>query len=152
MTIPLKLITSLFCTVLISSGVISSMVWMDPSEIAYFSPPTSTMSAWMIASVNGSRMVHVLPTPILLFTSTSPLSASILDLTTSSPTPLPDISDTCFAVENPAWNSRLVISCSVMFSPCSGVMTPLLIAFSLTSSTLMPAPSSRTSITTLFPS
>ena len=38
MTSPRRLITSSFCTNLISSGEISSIVCMDPNEIAYFSP------------------------------------------------------------------------------------------------------------------
>ena len=97
-------------------------------------------------------MVQVLPTPSLLFTSTSPLNASILDLTTSRPTPRPDTSVTSFAVEKLGRNNKSIISLSDMLAPCSGVMEPLSIAFWRTLSTSIPLPSSLTSITTLFPS
>ena len=151
-TVPLKLITSLFSTSLISLGEISSIVWMDPREIAYFSPPTTTISAWIIARVRGSRMVQVLPSPHLDFTSTSPLKDSILDLTTSRPTPLPETSVTFSEVENPGWNSRLIISFSDILAACSVVTRLRSIALFLTASTSIPLPSSLTSMTTLLPS
>ena len=151
-TVPRRLMTSLFCTSLISLVGISSRPLMDPREIAYFSSPTTTISAWMIASVRGRRMVQVLPSPSLDFTSTSPLKDSILDFTTSSPTPRPDTSVTCFAVEKLGRNSRLIISLSAILAACSGVTVPRSTAFALTASTSIPLPSSLTSITTLFPS
>ena len=73
-----------------------SMVSIEPREMAYFSPPTTTIRVWMMARVRGSLMVQVEPTPSLVLTPTSPLRASILDLTTSRPTPLPDTSVTFF--------------------------------------------------------
>ena len=152
MTVPRIWITSFACTSLMSSGRTSSIVWIDPSAIAYFSSPITTMSAWMIASVSGSLIIHEEPSPKRFFTSTSPLSDSIFDFTTSSPTPRPDTSDTFFAVEKLGRNRRSMTSFSVIVSACSGVTVPRSIALFLTASTLIPPPSSRTSITTLFPS
>ena len=85
-------------------------------------------------------------------TSTSPPKASILDFTTSSPTPLPDTSETVFAIEKLGKNKKSMISCLVNDSACSSVTIPRSIAFAFTLSVSIPLPSSRTSITTLFPS
>ena len=58
----------------------------------------------MIARVSGSLMLKVLPSPYFVLTSTSPPRASILDLTTSRPTPRPDtsviLSDDAFQYAN----------------------------------------------------
>ena len=106
----------------------------------------------MIASVNGSRTVKVVPSPSFVLTSTSPPSCSILDFTTSRPTPRPEISVIFFAIEKLGINKRLIISFCVITSACSGVTIPRSTAFALTASVSMPLPSSPTWIITLFPS
>ena len=106
----------------------------------------------MIASVSGSLIINALPSPSFVLTSISPPSDSIFVLTTSRPTPLPDTSVTCFAVEKLGLNKRSIIYLSVMTSACSGVIVPFSIALSLIFSTSIPLPSSFTSITTLLPS
>ena len=128
------------------------MLEMEPSAIAYFSSRISTMSAWMIASVSGRRTVKVVPTPSSVFTSTSPPRASMLDFTTSSPTPRPEISVIFFAMEKLGRNSRLMISFWLIVSACSSVMTPRSIALLRTASTSIPLPSSPTWMMTLLPS
>ena len=106
----------------------------------------------MIASVSGSLTTNLVPTPSLLFTSTSPPNASILDLTTSRPTPRPEISVICFAIEKLGINKKSIISFWLSFSACSGVTRPRSTAFALTFSVSIPLPSSLTSMITLFPS
>ena len=147
-----RLITSLFCTYFTSSSAISSIVSILPSGIAYFSLPTSTISVWIIARVSGRRIIKLLPSPSVVRISMLPPNASILVFTTSSPTPRPETSEITSAVEKLGRNKRSMISLSLIISACSSVIVPFVIAFCFTFSTLMPAPSSRTSITTLLPS
>ena len=105
-----------------------------------------------MASVNGRRILNVLPSPYFVLTSTSPPRASIFDFTTSSPTPRPDTSVTFSAVEKLGLNNKSIASLSVMTSACSCVIVPFSTAFAFTFSVSIPLPSSRTSITTLLPS
>ena len=69
----------------------------------------------------------------------------ILLRTTSMPTPRPEISEIVSAVENPGAMMRLLISSSV--SVASGPISPRSRAFLSTRSELIPAPSSRISMT-----
>ena len=94
----------------------------------------------------------MLPSPYTDLTSTSPPRASILDLTTSRPTPRPETSVTFSAVEKLGLKRRLIISSSDITAACSSVIVPFSIALFLTFSTSIPLPSSLTSITTLLPS
>jgi hypothetical protein len=55
----------------------------------------------MMAMVSGRRKVTLVPCPGRLETSTAPRRLSTRCLTTSMPTPRPETSVTCVAVENP---------------------------------------------------
>ena len=55
----------------------------------------------MIASVSGMRMIIAVPTPGWESIVSEPSRSSMLVLTTSMPTPRPDTSVTCWAVEKP---------------------------------------------------
>ena len=55
----------------------------------------------MVASVNGSLMMKVAPTPVVLWISIRPRSVSTFRRTTSMPIPRPDISVSSLAVEKP---------------------------------------------------
>ena len=105
-----------------------------------------------MANVSGSRTINLEPSPRTVFTSTSPPRDSTLDLTTSRPTPRPEISVIFLAMEKLGINRRSIISFCVMLSALSWLITPRLIAFCLTASVSIPLPSSPTSIMTLFPS
>ena len=135
-----------------SSLVISSRVSIEPREIAYCSSPSFTMRACIMARVRGSLTINVLPSPSFVLTSTSPPRASILDFTTSRPTPLPDTSVIFSDVEKLGRKSKSIISLSVIASACSDVIVPFSIALLRTFSTSIPLPSSPTSMTTLLPS
>ncbi|CRZ41267.1 Uncharacterised protein [Vibrio cholerae] len=58
-------------------------------------------------------MVKRLPRPNSESTSICPPSSSMLRLTTSIPTPRPEMSETCSAVENPGAKIKLMICLSV---------------------------------------
>jgi len=120
--------------------------------MAYCSFPSLTISACIIASVRGSLIVNVLPSPRTDLHSTTPPRDSILDLTTSRPTPLPDTSVIFSDVEKLGWKSKSITSLSDITSACSGVIVPFSIPLRLTFSISIPLPSSPTSITTLLPS
>ena len=64
----------------------------------------------MIARVRGRRTVNVVPLPSSVETDTSPPSCSMPDLTTSRPTPRPEISVICFAIEKLGIKRKLMIS------------------------------------------
>ena len=74
-----------------------------------------------------------------------PPSAWIERLTTSMPTPRPEMSETVSAVEKPGRKIRLSISSSVSWA--SAAIRPLLDRRSADRARLMPAPSSETSMT-----
>ena len=63
----------------------------------------------IIASVSGSFIVNVEPSPSFDVTSTLPRSFSIFFLTTSIPTPRPEILVTLSAVDKPGAKIRLYI-------------------------------------------
>src|SRR3546814_19106460 len=65
------------------------------------SSPTATDMPSRIASVSGRRIVTRVPAPSRDASSTLPPSAWMFFLTTSMPTPRPDTSVTCAAVEKP---------------------------------------------------
>ena len=96
--------------------------------------------------------MKVEPSPSTDLTDTSPPSASILLLTTSRPTPRPEISVICLAIENDGINRKSIISFCERFSASSGVTRPRSTALSRTLSVLIPPPSSPTSMITLLPS
>ena len=69
--------------------------------MANCSPPARTTSAWMIASVIGSMIRNVVPSPTVVTMSIVPFSSWMFFFTTSRPTPRPEISLTALAVEKP---------------------------------------------------
>src|SRR5882724_4500435 len=81
----------------------------------------ATVMASMMASVSGTLTVTVVPSPALDERSMVPPSAWIFRLATSIPTPRPDRSVTCSAVENPGSK----ISCQTSASGASGAMARL---------------------------
>ena len=120
----------------------------DVSGMAYCSRPARTMSAWMMARVIGSMMRKVVPSPTVDMMSIDPLSACRFRLTTSRPTPRPEISLTSRAVENPGVNSSSYArAVSIGASPAN----PRCFAARRTTSGSMPRPSSMTSMTTELP-
>jgi len=60
----------------------------------------------MMAVVSGKTSVKREPWPGVDWMRTLPRNDSILRLTTSMPTPRPEISVTCLAVEKPGWKMR----------------------------------------------
>ena len=64
-------------------------------------PPIETVSAGMMVSVSGTRRVMRVPSPGLLSTSTMPPIRSMLERTTSMPTPRPEMAVTSLAVDRP---------------------------------------------------
>ena len=111
-------------------------------------PRQPTMSAGTMASVSGRRMMMRVPWPSRLSSSTWPPNFSMLVLTTSIPTPRPEMSLTAAAVENPAAKMSWSASESVIRDAWSAVMMPFSMALDLSRSGSMPPPSSRTSICT----
>lgn len=77
-----------------------------------------------------------------------PPKDSIVVLTTSRPTPRPEISETTSAVENPEAKINSLICLSDKLSAASFVIIPFEIAFDNTFSRFIPAPSSSISIKT----
>ncbi len=69
------------------------------------SPPTSEIRQRMTPSVTGRVSVKVVPVPAPVVMSMDPPRSSTAVFTTSSPTPRPDVSVTCEAVENSGVNS-----------------------------------------------
>jgi len=65
------------------------------------SPPAVTIKAGMIANVRGIRILRLVPSPGLLCTSIVPPIFSIFVLTTSMPTPRPEMFEIRSAVLNP---------------------------------------------------
>ena len=116
-------------------------------------PPTSTSNTRIIANDSGRRKAKVVPAPGRLSTFTTPCrSSTIQRLTTSIPTPRPEISVIIGLVLKPGKKIRSTTSCSLSASAFSSVMKPLRTALSRTASIGMPLPSSAISITTQPPS
>ncbi len=95
-----------------------------------------------MASVRGSRSSTVVPTPTWVSSSTWPPSFSVLERTTSMPTPRPEMSETVSAVEKPGANTRLTISRSVISLAWASLTIPLAMALASTFFGSMPRPSS----------
>ncbi len=99
----------------------------------------------MIASVSGSRIETVVPSPGALSTAMVPRRSSTLRRTTSIPTPRPERSVTSGAVENPGWKISALRSASrrrLVSIPRSAAAWRMPARSS-------PAPSSATSMTML---
>ena len=92
------------------------------------------------ARVSGRLIEKVEPWPGREAIVMRPPSAWIERLTTSMPTPRPEMLEIACAVEKPGMNSRLSISPSVSWA--SAAISSFLIAISRTRWRLMPAPSS----------
>ncbi|OPZ24954.1 MAG: hypothetical protein BWZ01_02710 [Deltaproteobacteria bacterium ADurb.BinA179] len=103
----------------------------------------------MIARVKGSFRVIVVPLPRTEAISTVPPKDSMLLVTTSMPTPLPDTLDIDFAVEKPGVSMSSKRSFSLIAA--SGLMSPFSMALDLMASVSRPAPSSLTEMSTFAP-
>ncbi len=136
-----------------ASGCRSSSFGCRDSMTA-FSGRINTSSATLtdmpsrMASVSGSKMRMVVPLPALDWISTWPPISWMFLFTTSMPTPRPETSVTCSAVEKPGAKISMPTSSSDMFSftaiPCES-------AFARMRSRFRPAPSSITSMQILPP-
>ena len=122
---------------------------MEERGIANVSLPKRTMRDLTIASVIGRVRVKTVPFPGSVETSTNPPREASINLTTSSPTPRPEVSDTVSLVLKPASNMNSRISFSSRSSLV--VIIPRATALFLTFPTSMPRPSSDISMTTLLP-
>ena len=83
------------------------------------SPPLVITRPGMMARVSGILILTVVPSPGRLNMSTTPPIFSMLDFTTSMPTPRPEMLVTVCAVENPGRKIRFSASRSLSFSACS---------------------------------
>ena len=110
------------------------------------SPPASTMSAETIASVSGILIVKVVPAPSVDFKSTVPPICSMLERTTSMPTPRPEILVTWLAVEKPGMKIRLRISASDFAATSASPTNPCSRALARMPSRSRPRPSSAISM------
>ena len=90
----------------------------------------------------------VVPFPNSVCSSTVPPRLSTLALTTSIPTPRPEMLVTCSAVVTPLRNTKLAICFGLMRSVRLEGNNPFDAAARLTRSTSIPAPSSETSMRT----
>ena len=100
----------------------------------------------MIDRVSGRRMRKQVPCPIVDWISMEPRSASMLRRTTSMPTPRPDRSVTCSAVEKPASKISAKMPCSS--SSVSAPIRPRSMARARIFAAFRPRPSSLISSTT----
>src|SRR6266567_1108312 len=107
------------------------------------------INALMMARVIGRVMVTRQPTPGWLSISTMPETAAMLFLTTSIPTPRPEMSLTLSLVEKPGRKSRSRASRSETASTAE--INPFSNALRFTLSSSIPLPSSSTSMTTWLP-
>ncbi len=87
-------------------------------------------------------IVIVVPTPRPVSSLIAPPSLWILVLTTSIPTPRPEISVTASAVLTPAPNINMALSLSVIWASWFSSILPLLKHLATTLSVSIPAPSS----------
>ena len=118
--------------------------------IANCCPLTRTIIALWIAKLVGNFMVNAVPWPGVDSTSRVPLRRDTLSRTTSRPTPRPLSSLSTSAVEKPGRKIKSMTSLSL--STWSAWIKPRAIASLRTRSGSIPTPSSRTVITTWFPS
>ena len=102
----------------------------------------------MIARVSGIFTLNVVPRPTMVCTSTEPPIASMFVLTTSMPTPRPEMLLTCSAVEKPGWKMTLTISRSGREAASSAVMIPFCTTLRRIALGSIPEPSSEISMIT----
>ncbi len=105
----------------------------------------------MIARVIGRVTVIFVPMPCSLWTSITPPSLLMFVLTTSIPTPRPEISLSSPLVETPGMKIRLRISARLIARASSAEMTPRRTLASRRRVVSMPPPSSSISMTTWLP-
>ncbi len=128
----------------------SDLAWTRTSSttescgMAKRSPPDSTISAEMMASVSGILMVKLKPRPCTECTSMLPPIWSMLLRTTSMPTPRPDTLVIFWAVEKPGVKMNFWICGSDILSSSASVASPLASALSLIRLVSRPRPSSAT--------
>src|SRR6266566_2786210 len=124
--------------------------WIAPftagTGIARVCGPTFTMSASVIATVSGRRILKRVPCPASLCTSISPPRRLTFERTTSMPTPRPAAVVTDVAVVRPGRKIRSRMSRSPSRARVSAVTKPPRRAASATASTSIPRPSSATSM------
>ena len=123
---------------------------MLSSGMAKVDSPALTSSAWVTANENGSRMMKRVPWPGSVWISKAPRIDRMASLTTSMPTPRPEIWVTEVAVENPGRSSKAISSSSVAGS--SGFSRPFSSPLVRIAAKLRPAPSSPSSKTSSAPS
>ncbi len=110
--------------------------------------PSLSKNNCTMASVRGILIVNLLHLPVSKSTSTFPPSFSMLVLTTSIPTPLPESPSTSLAVEKPESNISSTASWSLREAAASASIIPRLTASSLILSGFSPLPSSSISTKT----
>ena len=140
--------TSFFSIVFISDGRIFNISRTPLSGITYLFVPAAITSACIMAMVIGTVRIILTPFPSAVSISTVPLNRAIFSLTTSMPTPLPEIPLTSSFVENPGINMNSSRLCLDRVWEDGSSVSPLSTAFLLTASTSIPLPSSATSMTT----
>ncbi|EKD83147.1 MAG: hypothetical protein ACD_39C00859G0001 [uncultured bacterium] len=138
--------TSIF--LLTSSAGISSISTTFSCGIAKISPLVERMSEGIMARVRGSLIRKEEPLPSSEMISTLPPRLSMLALTTSMPTPRPESSETCSAVDRPGRKTRFCFSLADKPRAFSTDSMPRSMAFAQTFSPSMPRPSSLTSMIT----
>src|SRR5690625_2858756 len=119
--------------------------------MAYFSCPNSTSKTEIIDNVNGNWIENTEPFSYVESIEMLPPNISIVVLTTSKPTPLPETSETSFDVEKPLSIISSYTCWSDNKAASSSEITPLDIALAKTLSLSIPAPSSLISINTWLP-
>ena len=97
---------------------------------------------------SGSEMVTLVPRPGSLETAMVPPVRRTMVRTTSMPTPRPERSETCSAVDSPASMISCSASSSLMLAKRASSIRPRSKALCLTFSTSMPRPSSEISMIT----
>jgi len=108
-------------------------------------------SALITDSVSGMLSTKVVPRSSVVSISISPFTDFIMLITTSMPTPRPEMPVTVSAVEKPGLKIRLSFAVLSMHAASASVITPLLMAEAASLSGSMPRPSSRTSMRMLLP-
>ena len=107
--------------------------------------------AWVTEAETGRVKRKVVPTPTLVIVRTAPPIASIWRLTTSMPTPRPEMSVTTSTVENPGRKICPMSWSWLIALPSSALARPLLTRRAAIFSASMPPPSSAISTSTKAP-
>lgn len=124
-----------------------SITWLR--GITHVASPTRSAMPSRIASVSGNVRRNRVPRPRVVLMLTSPLRLLTARLTTSMPTPRPERSVTCSAVEKPGAKISSWISSGRSFA--SGETSPRSMARFKMRVSSRPAPSSAISMITLPP-